>query len=250
MSKELAPLLAGCVPSQARPSVYRGSKGGSIDRCILVAICNARKSKRLQTIRRGASSVTWKVTLATISSTRPSANETRLKKSSHFWPVDLELEVIGCKCVKLLLLDNSQRRKTGCSNQTLWKGCVVRDSLMNLSPPSVMKSCSALLKVSATLPGDENFPLTMCPRPLYLNQPPWNPRGSPQGNCNESDPNLHNPVIPVMPCRQGLTFLCRYTRARWYCRKEYCTTSSEQWNSQPGGCATRCTLATRCLFQL
>ena len=36
MSKELAPLLAGRDPSQARPSVYRGSKVGSIDRWILV----------------------------------------------------------------------------------------------------------------------------------------------------------------------------------------------------------------------
>ena len=36
MSKELAPLLAGRDPSQARPSVYRGSKEGSIDVWILV----------------------------------------------------------------------------------------------------------------------------------------------------------------------------------------------------------------------
>ena len=36
MSKELAPLLAGRDPSQARPSVYRGSKEGSIDGWILV----------------------------------------------------------------------------------------------------------------------------------------------------------------------------------------------------------------------
>ena len=36
MSKELAPLLAGRDPTQARPSVYRGSKEGSIDGWILV----------------------------------------------------------------------------------------------------------------------------------------------------------------------------------------------------------------------
>ena len=36
MSKELAPLLAGRDPMQARPSVYRGSKEGSIDGWILV----------------------------------------------------------------------------------------------------------------------------------------------------------------------------------------------------------------------
>ena len=36
MSKELAPLLAGRDPTQARPSVYRGSKEGSIDDWILV----------------------------------------------------------------------------------------------------------------------------------------------------------------------------------------------------------------------
>ena len=36
MSKELAPLLAGRDPTQARPSVYRGSKEGSIDVWILV----------------------------------------------------------------------------------------------------------------------------------------------------------------------------------------------------------------------
>ena len=36
MSKEFAPLLAGRDPTQARPSVYRGSKEGSIDGWILV----------------------------------------------------------------------------------------------------------------------------------------------------------------------------------------------------------------------
>ena len=36
MSEELAPLLAGSDPSQARPSVYRGSKEGSIYGWILV----------------------------------------------------------------------------------------------------------------------------------------------------------------------------------------------------------------------
>ena len=36
MSKELAPLLAGRDQTQARPSVYRGSKEGSIDGWILV----------------------------------------------------------------------------------------------------------------------------------------------------------------------------------------------------------------------
>ena len=36
MFKELAPLPAGRGPSQARPSVYRGSKKGSIDGWILV----------------------------------------------------------------------------------------------------------------------------------------------------------------------------------------------------------------------
>ena len=36
MSKELAPLLADRDPTQARPSVYRGSKEDSIDRWILV----------------------------------------------------------------------------------------------------------------------------------------------------------------------------------------------------------------------
>ena len=36
MSKELAPLLAGRDPTHARPSVYRGSKEGSIDGWILV----------------------------------------------------------------------------------------------------------------------------------------------------------------------------------------------------------------------
>ena len=36
MSKKLAPLLAGRDPTQARPSVYRGSKEGSIDGWILV----------------------------------------------------------------------------------------------------------------------------------------------------------------------------------------------------------------------
>ena len=36
MSKELAPLLAGRDPSQARPSVYRGSKESSIDGWVLV----------------------------------------------------------------------------------------------------------------------------------------------------------------------------------------------------------------------
>ena len=36
MSKELAPLLAGRVPSQDRSSVYRGSKEGSIDGWVLV----------------------------------------------------------------------------------------------------------------------------------------------------------------------------------------------------------------------
>ena len=36
MSKELAPLLAGRGHTQARPSVYRGSKEGSIDVWILV----------------------------------------------------------------------------------------------------------------------------------------------------------------------------------------------------------------------
>ena len=36
MSKELAPLLAGRDPTQVRPSVYRGSKEGSIDGWILV----------------------------------------------------------------------------------------------------------------------------------------------------------------------------------------------------------------------
>ena len=36
MSEELAPLLAGRDPTQARPSVYRGSKEGSIDGWILV----------------------------------------------------------------------------------------------------------------------------------------------------------------------------------------------------------------------
>ena len=36
MSKELAPLLAGHDPTQARPNVYRGSKEGSIDGWILV----------------------------------------------------------------------------------------------------------------------------------------------------------------------------------------------------------------------
>ena len=36
MSKELVLLLAGRDPSQARPSVYRGSTGGSIDGWILV----------------------------------------------------------------------------------------------------------------------------------------------------------------------------------------------------------------------
>ena len=36
MSKELAPLLAGRDPIQARPSVYKGSKEGSIVGCILV----------------------------------------------------------------------------------------------------------------------------------------------------------------------------------------------------------------------
>ena len=36
MSKELTPLLAGRDPTQARPSVYRGSKEGSIDGWILV----------------------------------------------------------------------------------------------------------------------------------------------------------------------------------------------------------------------
>ena len=45
MSKELAPLLAGRDPSQAGPSVYRGSKEGSIDDWILV-IC--RYLQRLQ----------------------------------------------------------------------------------------------------------------------------------------------------------------------------------------------------------
>ena len=45
MSKELAPLLAGCDLSQARPSIYRGSKEGSIDGWILV-MC--RYLQRLQ----------------------------------------------------------------------------------------------------------------------------------------------------------------------------------------------------------
>ena len=36
MSKELAPLLAGRDQTQAKPSVYRGSKEGSIDGWILV----------------------------------------------------------------------------------------------------------------------------------------------------------------------------------------------------------------------
>ena len=36
MSKELAPLLTGRDPTQARPSVYRGSKEGSIDGWTLV----------------------------------------------------------------------------------------------------------------------------------------------------------------------------------------------------------------------
>ena len=57
MSKELAPLLAGRDLAQARPSVYRGSKDGSIDRWILVMrrYLKRTQSKFRWTIKLGAS---------------------------------------------------------------------------------------------------------------------------------------------------------------------------------------------------
>ena len=104
MSKELAPLLAGRDLSQARPNVYQGSM-----KALLTAgawscsvIYNARKPRRLQMTRLGSSSVTDK------------AESERLRKYSNCWPVDSALEVIGCKCVRHLPLENSQKRKTGC----------------------------------------------------------------------------------------------------------------------------------------
>ena len=45
MSKELAPLMAGCEPAQARPSVYRGSKEGSNDSWILVMLCYLQRTQ-------------------------------------------------------------------------------------------------------------------------------------------------------------------------------------------------------------
>ena len=67
MSKELAPLLAGRDPTQARPSVYRGSKEGSIDGWILVmraATCNAHRPKEPPMTKHGASLAIWKAKLA------------------------------------------------------------------------------------------------------------------------------------------------------------------------------------------
>ena len=77
MYLELAPLLAGRDLSQGRPSVFRGSKEVSIDGWNLVMRRYLQRTQRTQTKatpddKVGVSSVTWKVKLATTSSTRQS----------------------------------------------------------------------------------------------------------------------------------------------------------------------------------
>ena len=85
MSKELAPLLAGRDPTQARPSVYRISKEGSIDGWILVMrrYLQRTQANRLLMIEPGASSDTWKVRLAIPLSIKPSLKGTPPKKYSN-----------------------------------------------------------------------------------------------------------------------------------------------------------------------
>ena len=84
MSKKLAPLLAGRDQTQAKPSVYRGSKEGSIDGWILVmrVIYSVRKPRQLLTINPGALSDTWKMKLAITSSKKPSPKGISPKKYS------------------------------------------------------------------------------------------------------------------------------------------------------------------------
>ena len=57
MSKELAPLLAGRDPTQARPSVYRGSKEGSIDGWILVM----RRYLQLMQAKATPDDIAWSI---------------------------------------------------------------------------------------------------------------------------------------------------------------------------------------------
>ena len=81
MSKELAPLLAGRDQTQAKPSVYRGSKESSIDCWIPVMrrYLQRTKAKQPLTIKLGALSDTWKVKLAITLSTKPSPKGIPLK---------------------------------------------------------------------------------------------------------------------------------------------------------------------------
>ena len=145
-------------------------------------------------IKLGASSFTWKVKLATTSSARPSPSGTRLKKSSNWWPVDSEPEVIGCKCAKPLPLDNSRKRKTGLQYLEALEG------LRSQGFPDEPITTKRYEILQRFLEGVRHAALRRERSIIHASEthPQWNPCGSPQGNCNETDRNLHNHVIPVM----------------------------------------------------
>ena len=173
MSKELTPLLAGRDPTQARPSVYRGSNEGSIDCWILVM---RRYFQRTQA-KATPDDKTWSI----IGHLEGEARNYIINKAESgrdipekvFELLDSRLGTGGNRMQvrQALPLGSNLTGKTGCSTWTRWKGYEAKSFLRSPSQPSVTKSCSASLKAFVIPSSEENYPLFIHLKPLLANLP-------------------------------------------------------------------------------
>ena len=194
MSKELAPLLAGRDPTQARPSVYRGSKEGSIDGWILVMRRYLQRTQAKATPDDRAWSIIGHLEGEAHNYIINKADSERDTPEKVFELLASRFGTGGTvsKCAKPLPLNSNPTGKTGCSTWTRWRGCEARVFLTSPLPPSVTRSCSASSKVFVILSCEENFPSSMHPRLPSPNLLPWNHCDLRLVNCSAPDPSLHH----------------------------------------------------------
>ena len=171
MSKKLAPLLAGRDQTQAKPSVYRGSKEGSIDGWILVMRHYLQRKQAKATPDDKA----WSIIGHLESEPRIYIiNKTESERDTAEKVFELLASRFGTGGNRMQLRQAFTTRQQ--SDREDWmqyldalKDFEAKAFLKSPSPPNVTKSSSALLRVFVILSYEGNCPSSVRLRPLLAN---------------------------------------------------------------------------------
>ena len=146
MSKELAPLIANRDQTRVRPTVYKGTKDGTVDGWLPVMKRFLErvhaKSPKIDKAWAIIDHLEGEARNYIINKSEPERDEP--DKVFSFWPAGLEPVETACTSGKPSCLASNRKKRIGCNSWTHWKVCAPKVSQTSLSLHVVMKSCNVL----------------------------------------------------------------------------------------------------------